>query len=724
MNTLVQILYYLSFILAGLLVMQFIRHLYKNRLNKKLVLRSILGVLILGLLFYVPYKLIQEFASEPTCIPAEEVADYQEKGKDFDCIYYTISGSGPGALEKDSLNYERHFFDVEYYRANVESRTRHINKSKSSFFDEPRSQKRIRLYTSYLTSPDTNIQDLGNLFLALHSANLEQAPHLCQRYLSAIKNKDIPYFNYVQGLVSYRKLHWAHYDGSEQHLLSSIEKEECLGQSYSALGKLYWAFNEDEKLHDLVYNEETAKYLPPWLNRSVYFEDFNFAGYWGLLFQQEINSWHLSGVLAAAFLLFLWLYFLRKMDIYEPEKKINLLAVFLISIISMQLLYPMHNFLWDVIGYYRPSSPTEDLWYMIISIGMIEETVKILPVLLMLKFSKAINEPFDYILYASVSALGFAFMENIGYFDGGLHNISIRGFYCCIAHMAFSATIGYGLMLAKYRGYNKYGMFILFFMIASFLHGFYDFWLMDWWAIQYDWVSDLMVLFMIQLWILYASNTLNVSNFYDPKINFKAEKMKYLLMVVSILILMIGYVAIGLSWGPESALVYLQGNTVHLAFFMFFLVLSMSSMRVIRGYLAPIAMPLKNLLPLPKRLKDNSGGRIQMKPSRKFEIYAELLEHKFLLEQSGQLEKRLIIDDNLESYLIRLSYPIPVIDHLGDRLIAIPVWDDKKLIFSKRILIELYLIPDDSLLDQAFLKVEHFTLLGKIYSTAIPEDKD
>ncbi|MCH2226109.1 MAG: PrsW family intramembrane metalloprotease, partial [Crocinitomicaceae bacterium] len=569
---------------------------------------------------------------------------------------------------------------------------------------------------------DTIIQDIGHLFTALHMANLLQDSKSIQGHLSSISDKSIPYFEYVQGLADYLRYDWYYVDSSETHLLNSIQKGEGVDYSYTALSYLYRATDDQTKLKALVYDENIVAYLPHYVKRITFFNEFDFSSYWGLLLEFEIDRWHFPGVLAALFLLILWVYFLRKMDIYEPEKWIHLVMTFILSIISMQLLYPMHDFLWEFVDYNRPSHPFEDLWYMVISIGGIEELVKIIPVLIMLKLTKAINEPFDYVLYASVSGLGFAFIENIGYFDNGLTNISIRGFYCCIVYMSFSATIGYGLMLAKYRGYNKVLMFFLFYFIASFLHGFYDFWLLDWWAINYYWVSDLVLILMIYLWILYAGNTLNNSNFYNPAIRFRAERMKFILLFISIAILMTGYVAVSLNFGSNFGKEFLITNALNLQFFILFLILSMGSMKIIRGYIEPLTFPFRSLFPRAIVRNDVSGHWIELKTSRKFDIVNELVPEISGLNQCVLLKNRIIIDDEINSYVAELSEPIEIEGHLNNRIVLSPQWEEKRLNSRQKILVNVFLVPNEDSLGDAFLKRVQFTYLGKMFSTYIPEE--
>ena len=71
-----------------------------------------------------------------------------------------------------------------------------------------------------------------------------------------------------------------------------------------------------------------------------------------------------------------------------------------------------------------------------------EEIIKIIPFLLVLKFRKYINEPIDYLIYASTTALGFAFYENINYLlkysDSG-NIVAIRSLLPSVVHMVVSS---------------------------------------------------------------------------------------------------------------------------------------------------------------------------------------------------------------------------------------------------------------------------------------------
>jgi RsiW-degrading membrane proteinase PrsW (M82 family) len=136
-----------------------------------------------------------------------------------------------------------------------------------------------------------------------------------------------------------------------------------------------------------------------------------------------------------------------------------------------------YDFLENGMGWKTGNGFVGDLVYCVFGIGVIEETVKIIPFLIMFKFTREINESVDYVIYAAVSALGFAFMENLIYFqDSGLDSITGRALICAVGHMSYSCIAVYGLFYCVYRknGRHKLLYFAASFAAAVLFHGFYD----------------------------------------------------------------------------------------------------------------------------------------------------------------------------------------------------------------------------------------------------------
>jgi RsiW-degrading membrane proteinase PrsW (M82 family) len=694
----------LGLILGLIFLFGLIRHLVKIWNNKRKRLLLIGWVISLAAIIYVPIKLVNEFAPK-----------YQHN------TTFT-SNYDPSGIDSLQNAVSSHYRLISSFKRNIESISSHINYPTNTFKNEPLSLWLIEDFNTLIASDDSLENDYGHVLMAIHLNNLEEEVPLIQKHLDLVTNTSILYYNYAQGLTYYRHYSMWKVDTAEYHLLKSVEENSNRSDTYNVLSRLYYHSDQFEKLEPLLLDENTASLVPYWVKRGKYFTSIDFINYWDTIISADLAGVNLAGFSAAFIILCLWLYFLRKMDIYEPEKWHHLILTFLLSIVCMHLLYPAHDILWNVFDYYRPTRPVSDFAYITISVGMVEEFVKILPVLIMLKFSKAINEPFDYILYASVSALGFAFVENIGYFgDQQLGNIAIRGFQCCMVHMAFSATIGYGLMLGHYRKkYNKFGLFILFFLLASFFHGFYDFWLMDWWAIEYEWVAAITTIIMIHLWVTYANNTLNISNFYRPDVILQTNRFKYIAFTLFVIILMLSYTIVSFNYGWKYGNFNIVTDSLHLILVVSYFALSLGFMSVTRGYLKPLQVPFSFLFPSKRKDEDLSNIWIKLTPSSKFKINDQVLPNKSQLATTGQLKQRVVIENNLNGYLVQLSNQITLNEVVTDMILIVPEWDEKKLSHKNHILVQIYHINSLSHLDKPLLKFSDFKLVGRVFSTYLP----
>ena len=110
-------------------------------------------------------------------------------------------------------------------------------------------------------------------------------------------------------------------------------------------------------------------------------------------------------------------------------------------------------------------------------VGLGEETLKYLVVILYAFRKPCFNEPFDGIVYAVMVSLGFAAFENIFYvMEGGLGVAVLRMFTAVPMHAAFAVIMGYYIGLSKYyRGAARTEKSLKGLVYAVLLHGLYDF---------------------------------------------------------------------------------------------------------------------------------------------------------------------------------------------------------------------------------------------------------
>lgn len=309
------------------------------------------------------------------------------------------------------------------------------------------------------------------------------------------------------------------------------------------------------------------------------------------LLVNEIATWsNLIGIAFAFSISAIWVIYVRKLDIYEQEKWLPIILVFALSCATIWLVFPISDFI-NSRGFVLNGEPVNDFLYCFISIGMVEEFVKLLPVVIILLNKKVINEAYDYLFYASVSALGFAFIENTLYINNSeLYSVIARMLVASVAHMTFTTTIFYGVLLSKYK-FKRISnplVYVAFFLLASLSHGFYDFWLINHWATQYQGITMLFFLVTVHIWFTMLNNGLNISSFYNRSIPLRVDRLKAYLVYSLLIIFMLAYLTMGFIHGKIAANQFFWANIISFGYFFIYIIYSQNRFKIVRGHIAPI----------------------------------------------------------------------------------------------------------------------------------------
>jgi len=265
---------------------------------------------------------------------------------------------------------------------------------------------------------------------------------------------------------------------------------------------------------------------------------------------------------SAAFLIaFIYIIFLRKMDIFEKERSIYTLITFLMGCAFLFLVFVFQS-IWPLQQMFESEGNfLVRLEFHLIAVALFEEIVKILPFLIMLSFRKVVNEPFDYIKYASVGAMGFATIENVIYFNRySLEIVESRAFYTCVMHMFTASVIAYQMMYAKYKLHKSSWLgFLPGFVLAVAVHGFYNA------LIGHNDTYMYGITFTVALLVLWGrimNNALNHSPFFDESVLHKTFRAGiYLLLGWGVIFI---YAATGLAVmdGLYAAIKFVQEGIV------------------------------------------------------------------------------------------------------------------------------------------------------------------
>jgi len=300
-------------------------------------------------------------------------------------------------------------------------------------------------------------------------------------------------------------------------------------------------------------------------------------------------------ILIAFIISFFWFIYLNWLDIYERENKAYIFLTFVMGCLATFLVFPISGYI-NKLGFVLNGDPNNDFLYSFIGIGLVEEFVKLLPFLIMLAFSKQINEPFDFILYASVSALGFAFVENVMYLQRTeLTAVYARALYSSVAHMFFSSVIAYGLIRIKIvKGKFNTLQLLGLLLLAALGHGFYDFWLIS--SIRIQWITTLFFMITIHMWAIMKNNLVNLSNFYDPALKLNSHLFLYRLINLMLITLVVAIVGFNVLRGADASRQLLTNLSIYYAYMLLYITISFSSYRVIPGFVDNIWFPVDRMI--------------------------------------------------------------------------------------------------------------------------------
>lgn len=177
-------------------------------------------------------------------------------------------------------------------------------------------------------------------------------------------------------------------------------------------------------------------------------------------------------VLLATLPSLLWLLWIWRRDRYQREPKWLVLLLLIVG----GLIAVAGTLV--AVGLYEHQIPGEEespIVNMLFTAALPEEFFKMLPVLLFAWFSKHWDEPFDGIVYAGATALGFNLIETAGYMfeeaslGGALFQGIVRG--TLGGHMVYGIIMGFFLSRAKFsRGGARLGSLALALLVPTALH--------------------------------------------------------------------------------------------------------------------------------------------------------------------------------------------------------------------------------------------------------------
>lgn len=576
-------------------------------------------------------------------------------------------------LESDSLNADYMFALIEAHYDPAQ----HLGPSVSAYNNEE-----AFIYQKLLdfTLREDSVQsDFGHLFLgiycfqrAIHSevvkaGDMEDAGE----HLSQVKNTNLKYYNNILGRVNY---YYGNHNLGKRNLWTEVKSGGYKKGAYENLALIYDYEKDYNSLAMLTYTEESKPFIPYRIRTGVYIRANDVVNYTLDLFGQFFQNVNLVGFSGALFILLVWMMYLMRVNV---QRSTTWLSAILVVIFSSVLIFPVW-LLYDYFGYGLNFALNGEIWndflFCVFGIGVIEEFVKIVPFLIILLFTKKIKEPIDYIIYASLCALGFAFVENFQYFQQDSLNIMhSRALSASISHMIDSSIIAYGLVLAKFKHNRSQVLyFVLFFILAAVSHGFYDFWLLNDVVREYSLITFAYLLTSILLYASFINNCLNNASDRTANIRLNTAKLSSDLAALLVGIFLFEYICLTLIYGPIIGNRELITSILGGGYLILFLAIRLSNIDIFPGEWYKIDW-FVGFSPLQIIYSDK-------KPNYNLAIGKKILIQNFkpksklapLLPAKGEIVSREKIRGSTAWFLVKLDPKISFYDYNNDYVVVRP----------------------------------------------------
>ena len=442
-------------------------------------------------------------------------------------------------------------------------------------------------YLTYASSPDPNLADIGCLGLGCIHLEKKQ-PKAALHTLAKIQNRRLRYLSLLTGR-GYEAVN--QFDKAVIEYEQEIEHKGNINGAVRAMAMLLCRTDDFKGLEALYARRELRPYFPSAALRRLAARDRQPLRYITGMIQPLVRRANPIGLIGAVAILLAWSWFLHRLDMFEPEKLVWVIVALaggMLSAFGSTILYGWLH--WDL-GFSEGGGFWNDLVYCIFGIGLVEEGVKIIPVLLLIRFSRQVDESIDFLIYASLCALGFSFIENILYFDEySLDIINERGMLCSIGHMFYTSLACYGFVLARYRRWgNPFGNFFLFFLLACVYHGLYDFFLITD-SIPKTWMLLSIALGLAEpvFYVRMLNNALNQSEFFDPAVSRRFGRMREMLGLMLVAVVLFEFLGMASRYGPTLTAIEYRPVIGFTWFLVLFFSTTLGTYRIRRQYWLPV----------------------------------------------------------------------------------------------------------------------------------------
>lgn len=358
----------------------------------------------------------------------------------------------------------------------------------------------------------------------------------------------------------------------------------------------------------------------------------------------EILTYVLYSLLAL-FVAYLWLSYLRLVDVFQPETWKRIGLTFFIGCFSVLPILALHKIFPHFMD--RPESALGWLSFYIFKVGLVEEICKLAFAIIAIKFFIKEKEPVDYVVHAAAAALGFATVENVLYLsEYGADIIRGRASFSALIHMGCTAIPMYFYARNKFLGnkddvplLNMFGGLI----IAAIIHGLYDFSL----EMSGAAIFLMLVIFLVSLemWLTFINNMLNISPHFKKNIAPNLSGIQRLLLIGFLALSMVELIySLAIHDWDLQYLGYFMRIPIGAVFLIVLVMLKLSKIRLIPGKQFPLLYQMsfafnpKSYIPNSPQGKFSSASYdVRVDSINEMEITTNLYRKVKLISRDGSL---------------------------------------------------------------------------------------
>lgn len=296
----------------------------------------------------------------------------------------------------------------------------------------------------------------------------------------------------------------------------------------------------------------------------------------------------------AVYIAWIWVDYYRLIDIYDRDDLGHFILSFFLGGLSVLLVFGINKYLLDHFYFELNGEWLNDFLYTSFKIGAVEELSKLAAYgILFSMIRKSIDEPVDVLAFIATSALGFSAVENVLYFTTyGPSIIDGRAILSTVGHMFFTALIGYGILLNKYKYHGKRPWLVFgFFLLASLSHGTYNFVLMHE-PLQNAGFALLLVFFFlgVEVFATMLNNALNNSSFFTYKKVINPNKVATRLLLYYMVLMVLQSMLLLIDQSFVDALLSFYGVLLSTGAIIFITCLRMSRFKLIKNRWNPLRL--------------------------------------------------------------------------------------------------------------------------------------